>query len=64
VKKVHDGNHLLISIRLFFNEDCLGGKDPRSFVEVFSQGDIDTVFVFRGYARYVPFHDEVGCFVE
>jgi hypothetical protein len=42
----------------------LGGKDPRSFVEVFSQGDIDTVFVFRGYARYVPFHDEVGCFVE
>jgi hypothetical protein len=64
VKEVHHRDHLLITVWLLFYEDCLGGEDPRPFIEMLSQGDIDTIFVFGWYTGDIPLLHKIGGFIE
>jgi hypothetical protein len=64
MEEMHDGYHFLVTIWLLFYEDCLGGKNPRSFIEMLSQGDIYTIFVFGWDTRNIPLFHKVRGFIE
>jgi hypothetical protein len=65
LEKVHHTHHLLIPIRLLLYEDDVRGEDPRAFVQMFPQGDVQTVSVFRWDTANIPlFYPVIGRFVE
>jgi hypothetical protein len=63
MQKVHDRDHLLVPIRLFFDQYGVGGQDPRSSVEVVAHGHVDSVFRFGGNAVHVPVLYQVAVFI-